>query len=224
LLQGHTHEDIDQMFVPISAKYLRTVLWELKDLINLVPIAYPSQDTRPIPLILPFVHNWKAFFDPLLNPLQGHSGPHVFIFTRNGDGKVVMFHKDYHSSIDNLRGGDGEGGLSVLSSMPPGFPSLVQRSPLPDDCAKLPDLFSMPGFPESSKDQWRQILNGEFPQVLVPEDYFNFDNLRYVGAQCNYTVPLPPSGFEVTQDGGYQSESSTVCYLFVSSFFSNLNY
>lgn len=210
LLQGHTHEDIDQGFVPISGKYLRSILWTPNDLINLIPTAYPSADTRPKPVIIPFVHDWKAYFDPLLQPLAGHSGPHVFSFVRNGDGNVVMYHKDYHSSIDNLRGGDGGEGLTVLRAVPNGVPELVPRGALPPDSAKIPELFAMPGFPEEAQDVWRDILAGNDPEEVVPEDYFNFDQLRYQNAQRNYTVQAPPAGFEINQNTGYNSESSTV--------------
>jgi hypothetical protein len=210
LLQSHTHEDIDQLFVPISSKYLRSIIWWLQDLINLVPAAYTSADTRPTPIVLPFVHDWKKFFDPVLLPLQGHSGPHVFVFQRDANAKVVMFYKDYHSSIDNLHGGNGDGGLEIISALPTGVPQVVERASLPADSVKIPDLFSMPGFTETAQAEWLKIINGEIPQVLVPEDYFNFEQMRYQNATRNYTIPLPPAGFEITQEGGYQSESSVV--------------
>ena len=183
---------------------------------NLVRTAYTTPETRPTPLLIPFVHDWKKFFDPVLNPLQEHSGSHVYTFQRNADGEVVMFYKDYHSNIDSLRGGDGDGGLHIISGMPAGVPELVPRRPLPYKCAEIPDLFGMPGFPQEAQQQWRDLLEGQYPEVPVPADYFDSEKLRYQSAQHNYAVRLPPAGFEITQDGGYQSESSLVCLIYIS--------
>jgi hypothetical protein len=126
-----------------------------------------------------------------------------------------MFYKDYHSSIDQLRGGDGEGGLQVISALPTGFPELVPRQALPTEIESIPDLFGMPGFPEYAKAEWRKIVDGDVPHVLVPDNYFDWTQIRYEGAAQNYQVRLPPVGFEITQEGGYQSESSTVCKIYI---------
>jgi hypothetical protein len=215
LLQGHTHEDIDQLFCPFAKKYTRAIVWDMTGLMQLVAQAYPSPDTRPVPIVLQFAHDWKAFFDPVLLPMQGHSGPHVFVFKRNADAKVVMHYKDYHSTIDPLRGGDGDGGLSVISSIPPGTPHILPRLPLPADTAKIPELFSMPAFPQDAIHEWEKIVAGNIPEVPVPEDYFNLEKMRFQGASRNYTVQLPPTGFAISQQGGYQSESSTVCFFII---------
>lgn len=119
-------------------------------MINLVLVAYTSSDIHPVPYVVPFMHDWKHFFDLLLLPLQEHSGPHVFLFTQDASTKVVMFYKDYHFNINNLHGGDGDRGLTVLSALLVRTPALLPRKLLPADCEKILKLFSMLSFPQKA--------------------------------------------------------------------------
>ena len=80
LLQGHTHADVDQLFVGIAKKYTCTILWTLRDMFDVIPAAYPTEATRPAGVELPYMFNWKEYFNPHLMPLEGHTGPHAFVF------------------------------------------------------------------------------------------------------------------------------------------------
>ena len=155
LLQGHTHEDVDQLFVGMATKYKHSILWNLEDLMRVIPSAYSSEPTRPKAIYTNLIFNWKEFFDPVLVSLVGHSGPHVFIFGPNNVGDVVMQHKNYHSSINLLRGGQNGDGLVVISALPQGVPQLVQRKPYAEaDMTAIKNLFNMPGFPDEAKVFW----------------------------------------------------------------------
>lgn len=212
LLQGHTHEDVDQLFVGISSKYLRTVLWTLTQLLELVQSAYPTVETRPTALLLPFVHDWKSYFNPVLTPMQGHSGPHVFTFTTTENLEVGMFYKDFHSSVDQLRGGEGSGGFPVLSGLPIGVPALLQPNYLPAaEIDQIPALFGMPGVTQETRAYWTSFMETQIPPGQVPDNYFDFERMKLPRApQHHFVIPLPPSGFEVEEGSGYQSESSLV--------------
>lgn len=214
LLQGHTHEDVDQMFAGISSKYLRSRIWTTNALLELVPSAYPTPDTRPVARMLPFVHDWKSYFDPVLVPMAGHSGPHVFVLAYNEDNVVTMRYKDYHSSLDQLRGGEGEGGMRILTGLPAGVPEILPPKLLPDtDIDQIPNLFDMPGVTEQTRAYWLEFMNVQIPTETPPEDYFDFEAMRLPQVhRRTFVVDLPPSGFEVERGPGYSGASSAVCY------------
>lgn len=204
LLQGHTHEDVDQLFVGLAKKYTHSIIWTISDLLDLVASAYNTEDSRPAALWLPFVHDWKSYFQPNLLNIRGHSGPHVFVFAPNEHNQVVMMFKDYHSSIDLLRGGDVSEGIQVLAGIPAGVPQLQLPTLLqPADLEAIPKLFDMPGFPEDAQEWWTHFCNNNIEfESEVPDDYFDFEQWKLLDIPANTVhVPLPPSGFEIATTG-----------------------
>ena len=49
-------------------------------------------------ILLDKMHDIKSWLAPNLNMLQHHSFPHVFRFTRNRSGEVVMHYKEWSQS------------------------------------------------------------------------------------------------------------------------------
>ena len=212
LIQGHTHEDIDHQFSGIARKYNQTILWTLRDLLNLIPSAYPTEATRPLGIELPFIFDWKEFFNPFLLSLGGHVGPHVFIFHRNENKEVVMMYKDYHSSLDPLRGGDEGKGIIVLSAVPEGSPTSLLPTPLnAGEKAMVRDLYAMAGFPQEAKDIWDRLLNRAETIPVLPDDYFNFALYTLPDhAPMHAHVPGIPTGFEIVPGGQSRALASEV--------------
>jgi len=126
--------------------------------------------------------------------------------------QVGMFYKDYHSSLDQFQGGDGEGGYQVLSALPSGVPTLIKPTPLSDkDIDEIPKLFNMPGVTEDVLQYWRNFMENQITPEPVSENYFNCPLLRYRNQRPhNFNIELPPSGFEVEPGAGYMSDSSPV--------------
>ena len=212
LLQGHTHADVDQLFVGISKKYTRTILWTLQDLFDLMPTAYPSEATRPSAMEMPFMFNQKDYFNPVLLPLQGHAGPHVYVFSRSGGEQVLMAYKDYHSSTDVLRGGDEGNGIRVLSGVPQGRPDALIPKPLtPMEITETRQLFRMTGFPEEAKETWERLLTRNSEPPPIPDDYFNFELYKLPEQAPLYAhVPVTPTGFEIVNGGQIRAPASEV--------------
>ena len=50
LIQGHMHEDVDQLFSGLSRKYYRSKIWSLKHMLDTVPLAYPGEVSQPHPI------------------------------------------------------------------------------------------------------------------------------------------------------------------------------
>ena len=111
---GHTHEDIDQYFSKLS-QYLKYnsahtlpgtyTYWKsgayvvccllIADFLSAIKNCY---GTMGDPTLLEHVFDIKAWLQPHLKKLHNHSHHHIFRFTRDARGVVVMHTKDWNES------------------------------------------------------------------------------------------------------------------------------
>jgi len=69
----------------------------------------------------------------------------------------------------------------------------------------------MPGITPQVRAEWNAFIDNQAPPAEASVDYFDFSKWKLPQAQQHaYVVPLPPTGFEIEEGSGYQSESSTV--------------
>ena len=108
---GHTHEDIDQFFSKFSQYLQHNSAHTLPgnkvmSLIAAITIFYPDflsaitscyADVSSA-VLLDTMYDVKSWLTPHLDMLQYHSYPHVFRFTCNALGEVVMFYKQWSKS------------------------------------------------------------------------------------------------------------------------------
>jgi len=138
LVAGHTHEDIDAVFSTWE-DYLRdTSVYSLPHFIELVPKMYPKEISRPIPQLLTFVFEFKAWFDSThcLLSMTGHSQLHAFYLKKDHDGVARIWYKDYHSTGQVWKGETESQGVTIFHHLPTGEPSLLPPTPLTDDFLK----------------------------------------------------------------------------------------
>lgn len=79
LIQGHTHEDIDQMFSTWSRYYWTHSLETFQEVHLFVKSAFPTEATRPTISYMPWVWNWKDMINSNLHAISGHTGPRYFL-------------------------------------------------------------------------------------------------------------------------------------------------
>ncbi|MGH2613147.1 MAG: hypothetical protein ACRDFB_08905 [Rhabdochlamydiaceae bacterium] len=75
LIQGHTHEDIDQMFSTWSRYYWTHTLETFNEVESFVTSAYPTEDTCPSVHFMPWVWEWKGLIESNLCKISDHSKP-----------------------------------------------------------------------------------------------------------------------------------------------------
>ena len=75
LIQGHTHEDIDQMFSTWSRYYWTHTLETFNEIQSFINSAYPTVETRPSVHFMSSIWNWKDLIKQNLNNISHHSGP-----------------------------------------------------------------------------------------------------------------------------------------------------
>jgi hypothetical protein len=92
LIVGHTHEDIDQFFSTLSRYLDKRNVGTLSELQRAWNACFRRQ---VITEHIDEVPNVKEAFAPYLKAITGHTTPHQWRFTRNGQGKCVMQSKSY---------------------------------------------------------------------------------------------------------------------------------
>jgi len=65
---------------------------------ELLQVTESSMLPRPKAELIKEIYDVRSWITSSLNDLHGHSQPHCFKFVCNGNGKAVMFHKNWSSS------------------------------------------------------------------------------------------------------------------------------
>ena len=134
----------------------------------------------------------------------------MFVFCKTSTGVVTMQYKDYHSSLDPLRGGVDDAGIPVLIDLPSGLPNRIMPSDYkPQEIEDIKKLFKMDGFPAQYIAEWNLHLTGRH-LADVPEDYFNFDLFTLATPVAAQPVRSVTTGYEISVSGQTRSSSSEV--------------
>src|SRR5689334_16189424 len=85
---GHTHEDVNQLFSLYAKHFFLSQCSTPEKFEQLVKekIQNPTFSTHWIHQVF----NWKEWFKPVLNVIQGHSGPPAFHIHQSTDGHVLV--------------------------------------------------------------------------------------------------------------------------------------
>jgi hypothetical protein len=95
LIQGHTHEDVDQMFSNLSKAYWSKNCYTYSEFPNLIDRAY-SSNSKPSSRRIEEIYDFKSFFEGKVCSMEGHSKGRVFTFYRH-QSLVVMKYKELSS-------------------------------------------------------------------------------------------------------------------------------
>ncbi len=134
LPSGHTHIDVDQMFLAFSI-WLNTHSVEcFEDLVAAIDIAYKKENTKPTASFLPMVFNWIGFFAPFTQDVSGLNSAHAFLFRKLASGKIGMKVKQYHSTSPSWMGSQQlpNEWIVLLHQFPTGFPELIHPTVIED--------------------------------------------------------------------------------------------
>jgi hypothetical protein len=94
LIKGHTHENVDRMFSLISKRLVHDSPKTITEFINTIHSAIANNGDLNV-RSMDAIFDGKAFLEPYLEDLHGHTEPHHFVFYRDDQGGVVMKCKKY---------------------------------------------------------------------------------------------------------------------------------
>ncbi|KAL3682500.1 hypothetical protein R1sor_000522 [Riccia sorocarpa] len=90
LMVGHTHEDVDALFVLVSAQ---TMHKDVLSLPTLMAEIWDSEIMHPVPILLEEVADYKSYVHGFLKPLEGHSKPLGFRFSMVNNVPVYRYQR-----------------------------------------------------------------------------------------------------------------------------------
>lgn len=128
LPQGHTHEDVDQMF-SVLEKHMQTYAYPtLQKLFTAIPSIYTDASTRPTNEMMSYCIEWDLFFKPHIAKITGHSEPHAFCIKKNlQHGNAQLLFKSYDSQEKNWQGHEKmQEGICIFDSFPSGEPTIMK--------------------------------------------------------------------------------------------------
>ena len=71
--------------------------------------------------LLPKMFNVKGWLSPFIEPITGHSNPHIFRFVRGSDGHSQMYYKQWNGDRWEPSDGVGEVLLKVSAFLSPEY-------------------------------------------------------------------------------------------------------
>jgi hypothetical protein len=176
---GHTHEDVDQLFSIWKALLKSTSAHLPEDFIDLIDRAFRNEEVRPKIFSVERVWDWKTFFRLHLNGLHFYTEPRFFHFYKNDQGKVVF--KAKIGATDGVWSEE----MEVLSSEPPEFPQVIQRSAITRECVNETLSCASTGIVSEQQHQdWVDILD-----MYEQAEEFDGDHSDHWNAM---RMPAPP--------------------------------
>ncbi|CAH1252417.1 Hypp9281 [Branchiostoma lanceolatum] len=191
LMVGHTHEDVDAVFSQFSHKLDRKDAKTTSELEEVLKSSF-----HPEPKVEQFVAIWdiKNWLKPYLAPIEGHSKPHMYRFTKDSRGHVTMQYKMWSTDTvwrptttdpDVLIFKEEEGRQMI----PTGQPPLVEPHFEEEDLRKLKSsIEKMKDHLNYDQMQWWQTFlqnpTAIHDQPSTPPSWFLHHLLPY--------QPLPP--------------------------------
>lgn len=178
---GHTHEDVDQLFSQIRRKLNRKSAETMAQLLSLLP---NSQEILGL-------FDFKGWIEPHLSKVTGHSRPHHFRFTMDGDKVTGHFRGLKSQDWQPLSGGFLKLSQQGQTVFPAGQPALLEPNftniPLERLLQKTDDWALL--FSDDGQHQWWQSYLSGLVQVR--------DNTRkrkrYMAQNSVWAIPcLPP--------------------------------
>jgi hypothetical protein len=179
MVEGHTHEDIDQMFGTMSQYRRGHPCYSIPHFFaGLQNEGFPSSATRPVMQELSLVYDWVAWFAPHLFDMDHHSRYHVFLFRRQPSGRAGMKLREWHSKgLFQGTGDASEQWISLFNNIPPGVPSI--KLPQPLDVKYYDDIPSLLAFLPATERQWFDnfLQTKTFSPPSEAQNYLNFPAL-----------------------------------------------
>jgi len=97
---GHTHCDIDQLH-SVWIKWTKHNNCDTpSELIDQISKIMTKSS------LVSNVYNWKAWIEPHMHSMSGHSGPHCMKILRNDNGTPVLYYKQFSCKEESWKGGE----------------------------------------------------------------------------------------------------------------------
>ncbi|KAJ7371600.1 hypothetical protein OS493_024276 [Desmophyllum pertusum] len=169
LMVGHTHEDIDQMFLCVARRLLKKDALTLEQLKEEITESY----TLHVEVhSLDAMFDVKAWMEEAHDGLSGHINQHQFKIEKNEEGHVVVYYKKWSTSPTWLP----EDGIIMTDGIPRGEPGLDPPNLAKINLDKI--IADLPKFRlkfNHSTNQWWS-------------DFIQNQQTRHDGAECSLRV------------------------------------
>ena len=126
---GHTHEDYDQIFVPLANAKWSHAFHTPEEFIEFATRAYRRYELKPQIIKLSKNVDWKTWLDPFIDEIKGHTKPLSFKIaaqpTKNDPDAARIWYKA--RPLDLLwTAGEQSNGIDLFLDIPVGLPNLVE--------------------------------------------------------------------------------------------------
>ena len=116
---GHTHEDIDQMFLCVVRRLMKHDAVTLKELKKEIAQSY----TPEIKVVeVDSMFDMKAWMEPVQEDISGHIYHHQLKIERDGEGRTTLSYKKWSTTTEWLP----KGGMEITNGVPGGKPDIQQ--------------------------------------------------------------------------------------------------
>ena len=128
---GHTHDSNDACFVPVAKGEKKFNCFTPEDFDEFAKQCFKNYDRKPNLQLIQNIYDWKAWLQPYIRDLSGHSKARSFLFKKN-QNEGVMFCKESALHPDWIGyEGSTQNGFQFLIDRPGGFPSKLIPKPIP---------------------------------------------------------------------------------------------
>ena len=119
LVVGHTHKDIDQMFLCVARRLMKHDAVTLKELKKEIAQSY----TPEIKVVeVDSMFDVKAWMEPVQEDISGHIYHHQFKIESDGEGRATLSYKKWSTFTELL----SKGGMEITDSVSGGKPDIQQ--------------------------------------------------------------------------------------------------
>ena len=175
---GHTHIDVDQLFLRISVATEKSGCLTPQDLLRIIRHCYEHTQgetteagAKPQYAAMPHLYAVREWLLPHMKQVHGLNNFHTFVFTRNEDGKAVLHFKAWCST--KWESADYKP-IVLLNSLPQAVPELVKPNYNAVDLGKLRSMVDKcvtnGVFRNEEKTEWLTFIENEGKVADAYED------------------------------------------------------